>query len=177
MPPRDVHIKVRNLEILPEWREKIEAELDRLEKHTSEPILHARVELIGTGHHRHGAFEIHLVASLPQHTLTVKSQGEYVMPLIVEAFKSLDRRLREHSHMRQQKVKVHEEHIWGGQITQLFLEEGYGFITTPEGTDVYFHANALKKGAFEKLKEGSAVEFGQEEGDKGPQATWVRLVE
>jgi len=177
MAPRDVHIKGRNLEILPEWREKIEAELDRLEKHTSEPILHVRVELIGTGHHRHGAFEIHLVASLPHHTLTVKSQGEYVLPLIVEAFKSLDRRLREHSRIRQQKVKVHEEHIWRGQIARVFPEEEYGFIATPAGTDVYFHANALKKGAFEKLKEGIAVEFGQEEGDKGPQATWVRVVE
>lgn len=100
MLPLDVHIKGRDLEILPEWRKKIEAELARLQKHTHEPILHARVELIGTGHHRRGAFEIHLVTSLPGHTLTVTRQGEYVLPLIVEAFKTLDRRLREPSRQK-----------------------------------------------------------------------------
>jgi len=177
MLPQDVHIQGRNLEILPEWGDKIEAELARLQKHTSEPILHARVELIGTGHHRHGAFEIHLVASLAGETLTVTRQGEYVLPLIGEAFDVLDRRLREYSHQRQQRVKIHEDYTYRGEIAALFPEEDYGFIATPEGTEVYFHANALKKGAFANLKTGLTVEFGQEMGDQGPQATWVRVVE
>lgn len=177
MLPQDVHLKGRNVEILPEWREKIEGELARLQKHCSETILHARVELIGTGHHRHGAFEIHLAANLPGHTLTVARQGAYVLPLIVEAFNALDRQLREHSGQRQQQVKVHEDHIHQGRIASLFMEEEYGFIVTPEGTEVYFHAHALKRGVFEKLKEGAAVEFGREEGEKGPQATWVQVVE
>jgi|UniRef100_A0A7C3UWZ6 cold shock CspA family protein len=177
MLPQDVHIKGRNLEILPEWREKIEEELARLQKHTYEPILHARVELIGTSHHRHGAFEIHLVGVVPGNTLTVIRQGENVLPLIVEAFEALDRRLREYSAQKQQQVKVHEEYIHRGRVARLFPEEDFGFIATPEGDEVYFHAHSLKRGAFEKLKEGVAVEFGQEEGDKGPQATWVQVVE
>lgn len=177
MLPQDVHLKGRNLEILPEWREKIEAELARLQKHTDEPILHARVELIGTGHHRHGAFEIHLVASLTGHTFTVTSQGEYILPLIVQAFDALDRRLREHSGQKHQQVKVHEEHVHHGRIARLFPEEDFGFIATPDGGEVYFHAHSLKAGLFEKLAEGLAVEFGQEEGDKGPQASWVLVIE
>jgi cold shock CspA family protein/ribosome-associated translation inhibitor RaiA len=177
MLPLDVHIKGRDLEILPEWRKKIETELARLQKHTQEPILHARVELIGTGHHRHGAFEIHLVTSLPGQTLTVTRQGEYVLPLIVEAFKTLDRRLREHSRQKHHQVKVHQEHSHRGRIARLFPDEDYGFIATPDGGEVFFHANSLKKGVFEKLSEGVPVEFGQEQGDKGPQATWVQLVE
>ena len=177
MPPLDVHIKGRNLEILPEWREKIDEELDRLGKHTSDPILHARVELIGTGHHRHGAFEIQLVANVAGQTLTVARQGEYVLPLIVDAFNALDRRLREYSSQRQQQVKVHADNIHRGRIARLFPEEEYGFIVAPDGTDIYFHANALKRGLFEHLKQGAVVEFGQEEGDKGPQATWVQVVE
>ena len=47
MLPLDVHIAARNLEILPEWREKINAELARLQKHTHEPILHARADITG----------------------------------------------------------------------------------------------------------------------------------
>jgi cold shock CspA family protein/ribosome-associated translation inhibitor RaiA len=177
MLPQDVHIKGRNVEILPEWQEKIEAEWERLQKHSYEPILHARVELIGTGHHRHGAFEIHLAANVPGHTLTVTRQGEYVLPLIVEAFNALDRQVRDHAGQKHQQVKVHEEHVHQGRITRLFPEEEYGFIATPDGTEVYFHTNALKRGRLEDLSEGVAVEFGQEEGEKGPQATWVLVVE
>jgi ribosomal subunit interface protein len=177
MLPQDVHIKGQHLEILPEWQEKIEAELERLQKHSHEPIIHARVEIMGTRHHRHGAFEVHLAANLPGHTLTVSHQGEYVLPLIVEAFAALDRQIREHASQRQQQVKVHEEHVHRGRVVRLFPEEEYGFIAAPEGDEIYFHANALKRGVFEKLTAGLAVEFGLEEGEKGPQATWVLVVE
>ena len=44
MLPLDMHIEGRHLEILPEWREKIEAELARLQHHYSGPILRARTE-------------------------------------------------------------------------------------------------------------------------------------
>lgn len=177
MLPLDMQIKGRNLEILPEWQEKIETEWARLQKHTYETILHARADLIGTAHHRHGNFEIQLVISLPGATLTVNRQGEYVLPLIVEAFDVLDRRLREHSRIKQQQVKVHEEQTHQGRIARLFPEEDYGFIATPDGSEVYFHKNALKQGGFEKLSEGLPVEFGQELGDKGLQATWVLVTE
>jgi cold shock CspA family protein len=176
MLPQDVHIKGQHLEILPEWQEKIEAELERLQKHSHEPILHARVEIIGTGHHRHGAFEIHLVANLSGQVLTVSHQGEYVLPLIVEAFAALDRQIRDHSGQRQQQVKVHEEHVHRGHVVRLFPEEEYGFIAASDGEEVFFHAHSLKRGVFEKLTEGLAVDFGLEEGDRGPQATWVLVV-
>jgi cold shock CspA family protein/ribosome-associated translation inhibitor RaiA len=175
MLPLDVHIEGRNLEILPEWREKIEEELARLQKHYVNPILHARVELIGTAHHRHGAFEIHLVAGVPGDTITVTRQGEYVLPLIVEALDVLDRRLEEHSHIQQQKVKAHEEIAQHGKILRLFPEKDFGFLETPDGLEVYFHAHAVKKGKFTSLTPGQGVKFAMEEGEKGPQATWVRV--
>ena len=177
MLPQDVHIKGRNLEILPEWQAKIEEELEKLQKHSLETIVHARVELIGTAHHRHGAFEIHLAANVPGHTLTVTRRGEYVLPTIVEAFNALDRQIRDHASQKQQQVKAHEEFIHKGRVARLFPEEEYGFIATPGGAEVYFHSHALKRGVFEKLTEGLAVEFGQEEGDQGPQASWVQVVE
>ncbi len=177
MFPQDVHIEGRQVEILPEWREKIEAELAHLAGQAHDPILHARVELIGTGHHRRGAFEIHLVVSVAGHTLTVRHQGEHVMPLIVEAFKALNRQVREHARIIQQKVKVHEESRQYGKIARLFPEEDFGFIETLEGLEVYFHANAVKKGSFKALREGMKVEFSQERGESGPQAAWVRPVE
>lgn len=175
MLPLDVHIEARNLEILPEWREKIEEELARLQKHYVNPILHARVTLIGTEHHRLGTFEIHLVAGVPGDTITVRRQGEYVLPLIVEALDVLDRRLEEHSHIQQQKVKSHEEFAQHGKVLRVFPEKDFGFLETQDGLEVYFHAHALQKGKFSSLTPGQPVKFAMEEGEKGPQATWVRV--
>jgi cold shock CspA family protein/ribosome-associated translation inhibitor RaiA len=174
MLPLDIHIEGQKVDILPEWREKIEQELERLQKHYSGPILHARVEVIGTAHHHLGAFEVHLVVTLPGDVITIMRQGEVVVPLLVEAFDVLDRRLEEHSRVSQQKVKTHEEFTRHGRVIRLFPE--YGFIETDDGLEVYFHANAVKKGSFANLNPGTAVKFGQEEGEEGPQATWVQTV-
>lgn len=174
MFPYDVQISGQNLDILPEWREKIEEELARLQKHHHDPILHARVELIGTGHHRLGAFEIHVVATVPGDTIAVKRQGEFMLPLIVEAFDVLDRCLKEHSRIELGRTKTHAEHFQVGRVARLFPDESYGFLETPDGLEVYFHANALKTGDFEKLHEGVEVKFHMEIGNKGPQAIWIR---
>jgi cold shock CspA family protein len=171
---QDIHIEGRQVEILPEWRAKVEAELARLQQHYHDPILHARVEIIGTAHHRLGAFEVHLVVNVPGDTITLMRQGDMVMPLMVEAFDALDRRLREHSEFVQQKVKTHEEVAEHGRVVRLFPENDYGFIETDDGLEVYFHAHALKKGKFSSLAPGMAVKFAQESGDQGPQAIWVQ---
>ncbi len=175
MLPLTVFVEGRNLEILPEWRAKIEEELARLQKRYNDPIISARVEIIGTGHHRQGQFEIRLVATVPGQVLTVIRQGELVHPLIVEAFDVLDRRLQENSDTRQHKVKNRQEVALIGKIARLFPDEDYGFIETSDGTEVYFHAHAVKKGSFEKLTIGQKVKFAWEEGLKGPQAIWVRV--
>jgi cold shock CspA family protein/ribosome-associated translation inhibitor RaiA len=170
----DIHIEGRNLEIQPEWREKIEEKLTRLEEHYMGPILHGRVVIIGTHHHHLGAFEVHLAVSIAGDTLTIIRQGEFVPPLLVEAFDALDRRLSEHSHIKQREVKIHDKQALHGKVIRLFPNEEYGFIEDQDGSEVYFHANALKKGKFEKLTIGSELKFVSEEGDKGQQAVWVQ---
>ena len=176
MLPLDIHIEGQQVEILPEWQAKIEEELGRLQEHYCGPILHARVEVIGTAHHHLGTFEVHLAVNVPGDIITIKQQGEFVLSLLVEAFDALDRRLSEHCQITQQKVKAHEEFTHQGRILRLFPAGDYGFIETDDGLEVYFHANALKKGSFAALNPGTAVKFGQEEGDKGPQATWVQPI-
>jgi cold shock CspA family protein/ribosome-associated translation inhibitor RaiA len=174
MLPLDIHIEGQHVALLPEWREKIEEELARLQKHYQDPILHARVEIIGTAHHHLGAFEVHLVISVAGDTITIIRQGEFVLPMLVEAFDVLDRRLLEHTRIRQQEVKTHEELARHGRVLRLFPEGDYGFIEADDGLEVYFHAHAVKKGKFENLTPGTEVKFAQEAGDQGPQAIWVQ---
>ena len=61
-----------------------------------------------------------------------------------------------------------------GMIKSLSPYESYGFITAIGGQEIYFHENALKDVSMDDLSEGDKVSFGVTDGDKGPQATWVR---
>ena len=54
--------------------------------------------------------------------------------------------------------------------------KGYGFITPDEGSkDLFVHFSNISGDGFKTLVEGARVEFEQREGQKGPEATDVRL--
>ena len=52
---------------------------------------------------------------------------------------------------------------------------GFGFLETADGREVYFHRNSVLDGGFDKLDAGQRVVFVEEEGEKGPQASTVRI--
>ncbi|AAW87056.1 transcription antiterminator/RNA stability regulator CspE [Aliivibrio fischeri] len=60
-------------------------------------------------------------------------------------------------------------------IVKWFNEEkGFGFITQDNGgADVFVHFRAIATEGFKTLKEGQAVTFTVEQGQKGPQAADV----
>ena len=51
--------------------------------------------------------------------------------------------------------------------------KGYGFISQPEGDDVFVHFSAIASEGFRTLAEGDSVEFEIAQGDKGLQAQSV----
>jgi CspA family cold shock protein len=51
--------------------------------------------------------------------------------------------------------------------------KGYGFIEREDGPDVFVHFSAIQEEGYRSLKEGEAVEFDIENGEKGPQAANV----
>ena len=64
-----------------------------------------------------------------------------------------------------------------GHVAKLFAYEGYGFLGTPEGDELYFHRNSVLDGAFDRLKIGDRVRFVEEAaGEAGPHASTVALV-
>lgn len=55
--------------------------------------------------------------------------------------------------------------------------KGYGFITQPDGADVFVHYSAIRGEGYRNLYEGEQVEFTVQDTDKGPQAADVIKVE
>jgi cold shock CspA family protein len=95
---------------------------------------------------------------------------------IDEAFDRLGRRLEDYVRRQRGDVKPHESPYSEGRVAKLWSYEGFGFIETSDGAEVYFHRNAVTQRAFDRLAVGSTVRFIEEPGDKGPQASTVILV-
>jgi len=60
-----------------------------------------------------------------------------------------------------------------GTVKWFNAEKGFGFIERESGDDVFVHFSAIQSDGFKTLEEGQKVEFGVEEGSRGPQATNV----
>lgn len=57
-------------------------------------------------------------------------------------------------------------------------EKGYGFIARDnEEKDVFVHFSAINSEGFRTLREGQRVEFEVVEGEKGPQAQNVEVID
>ena len=65
-----------------------------------------------------------------------------------------------------------------GKVKWVKADKGYGFITA-EGNDkdIFVHYSAINIDGFKTLEEGQTVEFDIVEGDRGPQASNVTVVE
>jgi CspA family cold shock protein len=55
-------------------------------------------------------------------------------------------------------------------------EKGYWFIVQEAGPDVFVHHSKIDASGFRSLEEGRQVEFDLGQGQKGPQATPVRIL-
>jgi cold shock protein len=53
--------------------------------------------------------------------------------------------------------------------------KGFGFLSRPNGEDVFVHFSAIQGAGFKSLQEGQAVQFDVVKGPKGWQAENVRI--
>ncbi len=172
----------------------------KLERYYS-GITSCRVMVEARGRHKHGnTVHVRIDLGLPDGELLVKHEPQVHATLraqeaprvtksaeperahknarkaILDAFAEMRRRLQEYVRVRRGRVKKHEEPQLAAHVASLFPEENYGFLTTADGRQVYFHQDSVLNGHFGRLRAGSAVQFVEQKGEKGAQASTVRLI-
>lgn len=130
------------------------------------------------GHHRQGGpYNVRIHVTVPGSELVVNRQDNEELPVAIrDAFDALRRRLEDYARHQRGDVKAHEEPLLAGQVSKLVPQEGYGFVTTSDGREIYFHRNSVLAPGFDRLTLDAEVRFAEETGEKGPQASTVHVV-
>lgn len=172
-----LEISSRNLELSDETRDLIREKAEKLDG-LYDDIIRCRVKLdVPHRSQRSGIFyDVRIDITVPGGEVVVKREpGEDLHVAILNSFDVAQRRLKDYAGRQRGEIKFHEEKPTA-QIVRVFHDEGYGFLLTPDGREVYFHENALLNGDFRNLQVGTSVQYVEREGDKGVQASSIILL-
>lgn len=181
-----LQITFRNTESSEAMEAEIRKRVDKLNRHYSDMVsCRVVVEAPLQHHQKGGLYKVRVDVTCPDGKLEVNRDPDarhhahkdaYVA--LRDSFLAIERKLEEHTGRRRKEVKVHEGALYG-RITYLSPMENYGTITTPDDREIYFHRNSVLNGNanFDALSLGTAVEFREAEGDQGPQASMVKVME
>lgn len=143
-----------------------------------------RVVIKGPGdrHRTGGLYEVNIHLVLPEgrevSVTRTPSQDERHAQLIFaidDAFKRARRQLQDHVRKLQGQIKQHEA-VASGTVLRIDKSGTFGVLETGDGREVYFHRNSVWDDAFDRIAPGTRVTFSEEMGQKGPQASTVRIL-
>jgi ribosome-associated translation inhibitor RaiA/cold shock CspA family protein len=121
-------------------------------------------------------FNVNIDLTAPGAELTVTHKANHDLSVAIrEAFTAARRQLRRYARRQRGDVKSPEAPPHA-VVSTLFPAEGYGFLVTHDGREIYFHQNSVRDGKFSHLAVGAEVRFVEESGEKGPQASTVTPV-
>jgi cold shock CspA family protein len=178
-----VEIDFQGTAPLPAIRDEILRHIGKLETRFGR-ITAGRVVVKGPGQHHQagGLYEINIRLAMPNSkdvsvARTPQNDERYadIQFALNDAFKRARRQLQDRVRRLQRKVKRHDP-VPAGRVARLDPSGEFGFIETTDGREIYFHRNSVLNGAFLRLKAGTAVAYAEEDGEKGPQASTVRLL-
>jgi cold shock CspA family protein/ribosome-associated translation inhibitor RaiA len=175
----------RNVRKTPEIEALIRKQAVKLERYCDH-IVSCRVAVEKPQEHQRtgNPFRVRIDVTVPPaHEIVAvreSSKGDlhdHLATVLRNAFEAMRRQLSKLVEKQRRDVKSHPEQEVTGLVVRLFPEEGYGFIKTVEGREIYFHRNSLVENDFDRLEIGTGVRWDEEEGEKGPQATSVRIMD
>ena len=129
------------------------------------------------GRHFHVRIEVTVPRSAPiivNHEPSLHGPLKDVEGAVHQAFDVARRQLQDAAREQRGSVKLHEAPAHG-RIAEISAVDGFGFIQAGEHRYYFARASVLDD-AFGELEVGTAVAFVAEQGEKGPQASTVRLL-
>ena len=172
-----LQISVRNVALSKVAKDNIRDKAAQLDQYYNNiTSCRVTVEAVNRGQRQGTIYNVRVDMTVPGSELVVNRESdEDVYVAIRDAFDAAMRQIEKYARKQRSEVKYHESPP-EAKITSLFPEEGYGFIESPEGYEVYFHRNSVLNGDFSKLEVGASVRFVEEIGEKGPQASTVTII-
>lgn len=187
-----VEIDFQGLEATDELRVRVDRHIAALEERFGR-ITACRVVVRGPSerHRKGGAYDVSIRLMLPQgrEVDIGRSEGRpgddaeadnhrLLDPAVAvnDAFKRARRQLQDQAERMHGHVKVHHEAPPVATVSRFDDAAGFGFLETADGREVYFHKNSVLDGGARAVAPGARVTYFEEMGDKGPQASTVRLL-
>ncbi len=171
-----LQITARNFELTETIENAIREKAQKLDL-VYDQIMRCRV-LVEAPHRRHHKgvlYNTRIDITVPDAEIAIKREPhEDLYVSIGDAFRAARRQIEDYDRKRRREVKYHEE-MPRAIVSALFPEKGYGFLTTPDDREFYFHKNSVLRDKFKNLKIGTKVRFVEELGEKGPQASTVKV--
>ena len=127
-------------------------------------------------HHQQGKqFTVSIDLRVPGHELVVnRDHHEDVYVAVRDAFDAAGRKLEDLARLQRGDVKAHEL-PQRGRVARIYRDEGYGFIETADGRELYFGRDNVVEPSFEQLVAGSRVQFIEELAGEGRQAKRISV--
>lgn len=127
---------------------------------------------------------LHITVRVPRHNEVLINQkmdadqaADPFGRLVRDAFQATQRKLQEVTERQRGEVKPTASPDELGLVIKLFAERDYGFLETMDRREVFFHRHSVLNNDFDRLTVGTGVRFVEEEGEKGPQASSVLIVD
>lgn len=196
----ELQITFKNLKPSESIEKYIRAKAAKLESFYAQLIgCHVAIEVPHRHHTKGSPFHIRIDLTVPGGEIVVKREptssararqsgereikkhAELNMPhkdfrvTINDAFKAAGRRLQDYARRQRGDTKT-QAMLPEARVSEIQPSGGYGFLASDDGREIYFHKNSVLGRAFPRLKVGTVVRFAEELGDKGPQASTVRIV-
>jgi len=178
-----VQIELQEMAATPAVQSMIADHVKKLEQLYGR-ITACRIVVKGPGnrHRTGGLYDINIRLTLPDGRevdigRTPKDDERHSdLPFAInDAFKRAGRRLQDSARRMEGMVKSHEDQPVG-TVVRLDPSGEFGFLRSSDGAEIYFHRNSIGGSAFSELAVGTRVLFADEIGEKGAQATTVKLL-
>lgn len=143
---------------------------------------HVGLKVRSEHHRKSGPYEVSVHMVLPngrevnvRRTPHLDERYSNVLFAVNDAFRRARRQLQDHVRRLQASTKAHEPQPIG-TVATFNSKTGFGFIRSERGDEIYFHKNSVVGAPLRKITLGTRVTFAEEAGEKGPQASTVRVL-